>query len=101
MKKAMLFSCILLILCMALGGAGFSSLGGADGSVTVKAEEKSEPKAVKAVKESRPADRTAIRKAVASFVKAFESGDIDATVGHLTSGAEVTADDALPTGRLL
>lgn len=46
--------------------------------------------------ESRPADRDAIRETVASFVKAFESGDATAAAGHMTSGAELIPDDAPP-----
>src|SRR5262245_10428220 len=44
-------------------------------------------------KDPREADRAAIRKAIQSFIKAFESGDAKAVAAHWTADGEYVTDD--------
>ena len=94
--KSTLFWCLLLALGATLGAVGFGRLGLAGDRGTAKPEGQPGAADAKVPEESRPGDRTAIRKAVASFVKAFESGNVDATVAHMTAAAEVFSEDSPP-----
>jgi uncharacterized protein (TIGR02246 family) len=94
--KATLLTCFVLALAVALGAAGSGRLGHAEDPNTDKSGGQPEAPVAQAPAESRPEDRAAIREAVASFVKAFESGDATATTSHMTEGAELIPDAAPP-----
>src|SRR5437870_4269899 len=78
----------LMILGGALPGPGrWSWLG----SARAQPEAQAKPKAAEA--DARREDRAAIRAAMQSFVKAFQSGDAKAVAGHWTAEGEYVGED--------
>jgi uncharacterized protein (TIGR02246 family) len=77
---------LLALACAVLG------LRGGIGIDSAKAQQASPPKSQAA---DRPEDREAIRSAMRSFVKAFESRDAKALAGHWTTGGEFTNEAGL------
>jgi uncharacterized protein (TIGR02246 family) len=95
---------VLIALAGLLGAAGFGWLGHA-GPVGGRGNGPAKHLAKKQAgqndgRDTRAADREAIRKATQSFLKAFESGDAKAVAAHWTSGGEyVSGDDPPYRGR--